>query len=331
MSTLPASAGVAGASRLAPGLALTAAIAAAAMALHAWPPLHLLSPLIIAAVVGAMLRNLGFAPEACAPGQAFALRRLLRAAVVLLGFQISVGQALTLGPVGLLVVGFAVAATCLVTLALGRWMGLDRRFVCLIAAGTSICGASAIVAANTVADAPEEDVTYAISCVTLLGTISIFVYPALAALLHLTPRQYGLWAGASIHEVAQVVAAAYQQGDAAGVLGTVAKLSRVALLAPMVFVFARAAPRGTARVAPPLFLLAFLGAIAANSLLKLDPTLLHRLSDVSSGLMAAALAAMGLATDLRALAGRGVRPLLLAVAAWLFIASSVLVLASRYA
>lgn len=316
-----------GIGRVLPGALLTLCIAGAALLLHGLPQLHLLSALILAAMLGAVVRNTGLVPAACAPGQAFVLRRVLRMAIVLLGFQISLGQALAIGGTGLLIVVFAVAATFAATLWLGRRMGLDARFVCLIAAGTAVCGASAIVAANTVAEAPEEDVAYAIACVTVLGTASIFLYPPLAAAAGLTARQYGLWSGGSIHEVAQVVAAAFQRGDVAGHLGTVAKLCRVALLAPLVAVLAlRRTAAGAERVKtpPPWFLAGFVVAIAVNSAVHLPAALTQGIATATSLLMAMALAAMGLATDLRAVVARGPRPLLLAVAAWLFVMLSVL-------
>ena len=104
----------------------------------------------------------------------------------------------------------------------------------MIAAGTSICGASAVIATNTVTKAHDEDVAYAVACVTVFGSIAMFVYPLLPGLLHLDPHAFGLWSGASIHEIAQVVAAAFQDGQQAGEFGTIAKLSRVMMLAPVV-------------------------------------------------------------------------------------------------
>lgn len=318
-----------GLGRVMPGLLLTLGIAGVALLLHGLPQFHLLSALILAALLGALVRNTGFVPTACAPGQAFVLRRVLRAAIVLLGFQISLGQALAIGGTGLLVVGFAVATTFAATLWLGRRMGLDPRFVCLIAAGTAVCGASAVVAANTVAEAPEEDVAFAIACVTLLGTASIFLYPPLAAAAGLTARQYGLWSGGSIHEVAQVVAAAFQRGDLAGHLGTVTKLCRVALLAPLVAVLAlrrSASDAERVRTPPPWFLAGFVGVIAVNSAVHLPSGVTQGVATATTLMMAMALAAMGMATDLRMVIARGPRPLLLAVAAWLFVMLTVLAL-----
>src|ERR1700737_2262310 len=100
-----------------------------------------------------------------------------------------------------------------------------------------------IIATNTVTDAHDEDVAYAVACVTVFGSIAMFAYPLFPGLLHLDPRAFGLWTGASIHEIAQVVAAAFQDGQNAGEFATVAKLSRVMLLAPMVMALGLTASR----------------------------------------------------------------------------------------
>ena len=113
----------------------------------------------------------------------------------------------------------------------------------MIAAGTSICGASAVIATNTVTNGDDEDVAYAVACVTIFGSVAMFAYPLLPTLLHLDPHAFGLWSGASIHEIAQVVAATFQDGKRAGEFGTIAKLSRVMLLAPVVIVLGWLASR----------------------------------------------------------------------------------------
>ncbi|HTZ70681.1 MAG TPA: putative sulfate exporter family transporter, partial [Acetobacteraceae bacterium] len=178
----------------------------------------------------------------------------------------------------------------------------------------------AVIATNTVTEGSDEDVAYAVACVTLFGTAAMFLYPALPAALHLSPRAYGLWAGASIHEVAQVVAAAFQAGPAAGGFGTIAKLARVALLAPLVLVLAlrqRAGATGRrGRVQFPLFVLGFVALILVNSTGLVTPALRANVAPITSWLLTMALAAMGLSTDVRRLAARGVRPLALAACAW---------------
>jgi uncharacterized integral membrane protein (TIGR00698 family) len=219
---------------LLPGLLVTIATAAAALQLRAAFGFTAVSPLIIAIVLGLLFNNIVGTPAAFKPGVAFSMRRILRSAILLLGLQLSVAQVGEVGGVSLGIIAATLAGSFLFTVWLGRVLGIDHKLAELIAAGTSICGASAVVAANTVTRASDEDVAYSVACVTVFGSASMLLYPALATLLQLTPHAYGLWAGASIHEVAQVVAAAFQHGTDAGNFGTIAKLSRVMLLAPVV-------------------------------------------------------------------------------------------------
>src|ERR1700745_1213426 len=217
-----------------PGVALAGAIAVAAFLMRQIHGLGAFSPMILAIMLGMAFRNVIGTPPAVQPGIAFSMRRLLRAAIILLGFQITFTQIASVGPKGLLITAIALVATFAFTVRAGRVLGVGRKLTELIAAGTSICGASAIVATNTVTDAHDEDVAYAVACVTVFGSIAMFAYPLLPAALHLDARAYGLWSGASIHEIAQVIAAAFQDGRQAGEFATVAKLTRVAMLAPVV-------------------------------------------------------------------------------------------------
>ncbi|WP_454683811.1 YeiH family protein [Ancylobacter moscoviensis] len=318
-----------------PGIALTAAIAGAAYGLRQIPFVGVLSPMILAIMIGIGFHNLIGTPVRAREGVVFAMRRVLRAAIVLLGLQLTAAQVAEVGASGLAVIALTLAATFLFTTWLGRLMGVERGLAELIAAGTSICGASAVIATNTVTRAPDEDVAYAVACVTVFGSVAMFLYPLLPQVLDLAPHAYGLWAGASIHEIAQVVAAAYQDGPAAGDFGTVAKLSRVMLLAPVVIVLGLMATRraarhghGAGRARPPMpwFVLGFLGMVAVNSVVTMPAELKSVIVLVTTFLLSMALAAMGLETDIGKLRAKGWRPFLLGFAAFLFIASFSLML-----
>lgn len=318
-----------------PGIALTAAIAGAAYGLRQIPFVGVLSPMILAIMIGIGFHNLIGTPVRAREGVVFAMRRVLRAAIVLLGLQLTAAQVAEVGASGLAVIALTLAATFLFTTWLGRLMGVERGLAELIAAGTSICGASAVIATNTVTRAPDEDVAYAVACVTVFGSVAMFLYPLLPQVLNLAPHAYGLWAGASIHEIAQVVAAAYQDGPAAGDFGTVAKLSRVMLLAPVVIVLGLMATRraarhghGAGRARPPMpwFVLGFLGMVAVNSVVTMPAELKSVIVLVTTFLLSMALAAMGLEADIGKLRAKGWRPFLLGFAAFLFIASFSLML-----
>src|SRR6202000_2048815 len=135
-------------------------------------------------------------------------------------------QVMEVGGRGIAIITLTLVSTFVFTVWVGRLLRVDRKLAQLIAAGTSICGASAVIATTTVTNAEDEDVAYAVACVTVFGSVAMFTYPLLSGLLHLDPRDFGLWSGASIHEIAQVVAASFQGGQKAGQVGDGAQLTR---------------------------------------------------------------------------------------------------------
>lgn len=318
-----------------PGVVLTGVIAAMAFALRQMPYVSILSPIILSIAIGMALHNFVGTPAIAKPGVAFSMRRLLRFAIILLGLQLTTAELVEVGGTGLAIIATALAATFLFTQQLGRLIGVDRKLSQLIAAGTSICGASAVIATNTVTDAPDEDAAYAVACVTVFGSIAMFAYPLFPSLLHLDPHAFGLWSGASIHEIAQVVAAAFQDGHEAGEFATIAKLARVMMLAPVVitlgfFAAQRARHSGnsqsTARVPMPWFVLGFIALVFVNSVVTIPTETRNLIVAATTFLLSMALAAMGLETDIRKLYAKGLRPLLLGAAAFLFISGFSLLL-----
>ena len=320
---------------LLPGLALTGAIAGTALALREIPYIGLASPMILAIGIGIAIQNTSGTPAAAKAGITFSMRSILRFAIILLGLQLTAAELLEVGGIGFAVIAATLLATFIFTTWLGRAMGIDRRLVELIAAGTSICGASAVIATNTVTRAPDEDVAYAVACVTIFGSIAMFVYPLLGSVLQLDPHHFGLWAGASIHEIAQVVAATFQQSREAGEFGTVAKLARVMMLAPVVIALGLLATRraramgaesGSAKVPMPWFAFGFVAMVILNSLVDVPHAAMSLIIPITTFLLTMALAAMGLETNIQKLRAKGLRPLLLGAAAFLFIAGFSLML-----
>jgi uncharacterized integral membrane protein (TIGR00698 family) len=323
-----------------PGLTLTGGIALAAFALRQIPGVGMFSPMILATIIGMLFHNLVGTPAACRPGVVFSLKKLLRLGIILLGFQLMLAQVAAVGVVGVAIILTSLGATFVFTKTLGRIMGVDPKLAELIGAGTSICGASAVIATNTVTEGSDADVAYAVACVTVFGSLAMLLYPLLPGLLHLSPRDFGLWSGASIHEIAQVVAASFQDGPAAGQFGTVAKLTRVMMLAPLViglgFIATRKASanaNGTPRKAPPMpwFVLGFIAVMLLNSAITVAPQEKAQIVTLTNFLLSMALAAMGLETDFAKLRREGFRPLALAACAWLFIAGFSLILVKLFA
>ena len=317
-----------GAARVIPGLLLAALIAALAFGLRQIPGVGVLSPLILAILLGMAFHNLIGTPAVARPGVVFSLKPVLRAGIVLLGLQLTAQQVIAVGGAGVLVIVVSLLATFAFTTLLGRLLGVDERLTQLIAAGSSICGASAVIATNTVTRARDEDVAYAVACVTVFGSLSMMLMPLAGGLLEMRPQAFGLWSGSSIHEVAQVVAAAYARGQEAGEFGTIAKLTRVMMLAPVVLGLGVLAARGSrgkgddrARTAPPVpwFVLGFVAMVGLASTGWVPAPTAPYTTGITQFLLATALAAMGLETDMRKLAAAGLRPALLGAGAWIFI------------
>ena len=321
-----------------PGLTLTGGIALAAFALRQIPGVGMFSPMILATVIGMLFHNLVGTPAICRPGVVFSLKKILRLGIILLGFQLMLSQVAAVGVIGVAIILVTLVATFAVTKFLGRVMGVDPKLAELIGAGTSICGASAVIATNTVTEGSDADVAYAVACVTVFGSLAMLLYPLLPGLLHLSPRDFGLWSGASIHEIAQVVAASFQDGQTAGQFGTVAKLTRVMMLAPLVIglgMIAAHKARGSAkeRKAPPMpwFVLGFIAVMLLNSVITVAPHEKAQIVTLTNFLLSMALAAMGLETDFAKLKQEGLKPLMLAACAWIFIAGFSLALVKLFA
>ncbi|BDI28265.1 membrane protein [Capsulimonas corticalis] len=311
------------------GMVLAAAVALAAIGLHALPRVGIFSALILSIVLGMAVGNTVAIPEAWRPGIQFSLKRVLRLAIILLGLQLSFTQVGQIGVRGMAVVAGSLLGTFLFTVWLGARLGVERKLTQLIAAGSSICGASAVIAANVVTRGRDEDVAYGVAVVTVFGSVSMFVYPLLPRLLHLTPMAFGLWTGASIHEVAQVIAAAFQDGAVSGQFGTISKLARVMLLAPMVLALgvidarrnAAGAKLNPRSIPIPWFVLGFVAMIGVNTWNIIPMEIKTTLIAANQFLLALSLAAMGLETSFAKLKRAGARPMLLGAGAWLFISA----------
>lgn len=311
-----------------PGLLLVGGGVALSAGMHRLVPS--IGVLVAAVVAGALLTNLGLVPDACRRGCDLAARRLLRAGVVLLGFQLAAGDLLRLGLPQLVVVAATVGVTFVGTRWLGARLGVSASLSLLIATGFSICGASAIAAMRGVSDADEDDVAFSIGLVTLCGSVAILLLPLLRGPAGLDDGTFGAWVGASVHDVAQVVATAASGGGTALQTAVVVKLTRVVLLAPLVSCITLLRRRsGTgvtiagAKRPPlvPLFVAGFLTAIALRSTGAVPDGVLAALRTVETLVLAAALFGLGTGVNLARLRRLGGRPLLLGLAAWLLVAS----------
>ena len=315
-----------------PGLVFVGVVTFVGFVIH-WN-FETISPLVAALVLGVLIGNTISIPKKFIPGQKFAAKRVLRFGIVLLGSQLALKQVVDLGGRELIVVVGVVALTFLGTLWLGPRLGVSKSLSLLIATGFSICGASAVAAMDGVVEADEEEVTYAIALVTLCGSLAIVLLPLLRNVLGLSdPQLFGSWVGASVHDVAQVIATSSTGGDSAVQSATVVKLSRVVLLAPLVACVSIWVHRSSSGLVAktkktdkkqvsvvPLFVVGFLVMIAVRTTGVIPDNWLTRLKTIEQVCLASAL--VGLASDVRVsrLLKVGGRPLLLALISWFGIA-----------
>jgi uncharacterized integral membrane protein (TIGR00698 family) len=320
-----------------PGLALAAFLATAGFALAEVPwvkgTLHV-SALLLVILLGIAWKSLAPLPAMALPGVALAQRPILRWAVAGLGFRLSVSEMLAIGAPALAVVVISTAAALLFGWWIARRLGVGEKLGLLLGVGGAVCGASAVVAAESVVQGEKQDAAVAIGVITLLGTIGIVVYPLFGHALGMSAMVYGVWDGASLHEMAQVVAAGFGVSDEAARVATVVKLARIALLAPIVLYLGwslrhqhRAA--GRAHVAPvPWFLVVFVLCAAVNSLGWLPASAITQVRRADLWLLCVGMAGVGLQAGFSDLRSAGLRPIAAGALQWVFLSALSLALAS---
>lgn len=309
--------------RLLPGLLLSLGIAIAALMLgraeaaamgRSW-----LEPLVLAILLGTILRTVWSMPASFAPGIDWSARTVLEIAVALIGATISFGAVMAAGP-GLLVGIVATVISAIgLTFLIGRAFGLPAKMATLVACGNAICGNSAIAAVAPVIDADSEDVATAVAFTAVLGVGVVLLLPVLAALLRLSPAAGGALAGLTVYAVPQVLAAAGPMGSIAVQVGTVVKLTRVLMLGPVLVLLSLVAPqrKGAAgdtlldrrRLATvlPWFILVFLLLAGLRSIGWLPQAFVGAADHVAGLLTVVAMAALGLGVDLRSIGAAGPR------------------------
>ncbi|KZD03355.1 YeiH family protein [Oceanibaculum pacificum] len=293
------------------------------------------APVMLFALLLGMALHFLSSESRCAAGVEFSSKKILRFGVALLGARITAEQIMSLGIAPIVTVIAAVVLTILVGWLLSRALGFDRHFGLLTAGAVAICGASAALAISAVlpkTERSERDTIFTVIGVTSLSTIAMVLYPVIVAATHLTDAEAGMFLGGTIHDVAQVVGAGYSVSREAGDIATFTKLLRVAMLMPVVVIFAlmmRGQGGGQggsgAKGAPlPLFLVAFALLVLVNSLGWIPAPVLSVLIDLSSWCLATAIAALGIKTSLKAMAAVGPRAVMLIVGETVFLALLVL-------
>ncbi|MVW71762.1 MULTISPECIES: YeiH family protein [unclassified Bordetella] len=292
-----------------------------------------ISPLIVGIVCGMLYGNFlrGTMPADWAVGVNFTARRLLRIAVAFYGLNISIQQIADVGLPGLAVSVAVVVGTLLIGTTVGqRLLGLDRDTAMLTAAGSAICGAAAVLAFEPTLRAAPHKSAVAVATVVLFGTLSMFLYPIAyqAGWLHLSTQELGLYIGGTVHEVAQVVAAASNIDPATTEVATIVKMTRVALLVPVLLILgmwlrsaaARSGGEQTkTRLPIPWFAVGFLVLAIINSLHILPPDVVHAIRRLDVFALTMAMTALGIETRFGQIRKAGPKVLLLGLIlyAWL--------------
>jgi len=317
---------------IAPGLALALAVAAVATVVGQHVPL--VGSAVPGAVLGAVIAITLRPGTRFASGLKFASSFLLQCSVVVLGTQLSVAEAARVG-VSSLPVMLGTLSICLGAAWLyGRLLGVPRDLRTLIGVGTGICGGSAIAAVSPVIEAASTDIAYAISTIFLFNIAAVLAFPILGHALGMSQQSFGLFAGTAVNDTSSVVATATTYGAAAASHAVVVKLVRTLMIIPICLGLATLTRRrhekpAAVRMTPsrvirlvPWFLIGFIVAAAVNSA-GLIPAAAHvPFQHASTFLVAMALSAIGLSTNVGALRKAGPKPLLLGALLWITVAAA---------
>jgi uncharacterized integral membrane protein (TIGR00698 family) len=332
-----------------PGVALVSTLAITAIELGkiGWLQRNGISALTVAIVLGMIAGNTLYPriASASSSGVTFSKQTLLRAGIILYGLRLTFQDIANVGIAGVAIDACVLSSTFALSWWAGtRILGLDRRTAMLIGAGSSICGAAAIMAAEPVVGGRPAQVAVAVSTVVVFGTLAIFLYPALYHLIEhfpalaMSPRAYGIFTGSTVHEVAQVVAAGRAVSDTAANAAVITKMVRVMMLAPFLVILSAYLSRSpdprspdrsekipsdktqsVGRIVIPWFALGFVAVTALNSLAVLPKTAVSAAVNLDTVILAMAMAALGVTTQVSAIRTAGFKPLALAALlfAWL--------------
>ena len=304
-------------SSLFPGLAVCATAAAAA----AWLSDHYGFPIILLGLIVGLALNFVSADERTHRGLDFASRTCLRIGIVVLGLQVTFAQIVTLGPVPFAALLVVMAATIAAGLVGARLAGQSKYAGLLAGGATAICGASAALALYGVIGRkrlPQEQFALTLVGISVASAIAMSIYPVLASELGLSDSQAGFVIGAAVHDVAQAIGGGYAFSEPAGSYATIVKLSRVALLAPIVIITGLAIGNAEdaanrpawKRLALPWFITAFFAVVMLNSLVAVPAPLRDTALSASKGLLLVAVIATAMRSRLDLLMETGMKSVL---------------------
>ena len=304
------------------GVAICFAVAALSVLVEKLIPGELLGASIIALFMGTIINSF-FHPAWMKPALKFASKKILKAAIVLLGASLSIRTIMSVGQMTFFVMIFTFAMCFGGGYFIRKLFGLNWKLSNLISAGTGICGGSAVAAIAPVIDADDKDIAFAMSSTFLFDMVMIALYPLMGKALGMTDIAYGIWAGTSVNDTASVVASGYAFSEAAGDFATMVKLTRTIAIIPTVLVFAWIGIRMKKKEMQatgdgkkvnmmkiiPWFIGGFLLLAVLNSIGCIPVVVAGGIKSTSKFLMVTALAAIGLNTSLLDFKKAGLKPM----------------------
>ncbi len=307
------------------GILFVALFALAAMQMSQWQWVHQLaiSPLIIGIILGVFYANTLHhrMPEAWLPGISFTARKVLRLAVMLYGFYITLQEVIMIGWLGFAMASFIVISTLFIAYSIGvHLLKMDKHTTILVGAGSAICGAAAILAFEPVIKAKGHQTSAAVATVIVFGTLAMFLYPLIYqwGIFHLDSHGWGIFIGATVHEVAQVVGAASDISQTVSNDAVIVKMTRVMMLVPALLFMgwwwqkSEHVQGKKGKLTVPWFALGFLAVVGLNSLHQLPSSWVILLQHFDQFLLTMAMTALGMETNFGKLKGVGIKPFILA-------------------
>jgi len=249
-----------------------------------------------------------------------ASKYLLQISVVGLGFGMNLLDSVKAGSDGMFFTLFSVVSVMVIGIMVGKWLKIGKVPSYLIASGTAICGGSAIAAVGPIAKANESEMSVSLATIFVLNAVALFLFPMLGHWLNLTQHQFGLWAAIAIHDTSSVVGAGASYGEEALKVATTVKLTRALWIIPLsIFTSFYFKSKGD-KVFIPWFILFFIVAMVLNTYLNIPKAVTHGIVSVARQSLTLTLFFIGAGLSRSTLKSVGIKPLVLGVTLWFFIA-----------
>ncbi len=305
------------------GILLTLLLALISGQIASLPFFNIMGIMIISILLGMSWKRLfGVRGQAIA-GIDFSSKKLLRVGIILMGLRLNLSQIADAGFSMILIDAIVIIFTLITIIYLGKWFGIESHLATLIAVGTAVCGAAAIVAVAPLIKGKKEYTALAVACIAILGTIGaigyIFIYP----FLPIDNQAYGLLVGSTLHELAHVIAASVPGGNVSSETAILAKLGRVALLIPVAIVMEYLfnknnnrdeTEKATKRKLPiPWFIVGFLVMSCINTLGFIPDAIINILLIISVYCLSMAMAGLGLSINFNDFKKVGIKPIIVAI------------------